>query len=702
MKPNKLGASFNIFSLSSQGNKLKNKFSIHDKISSSKVILPLHMSLAQRRRGQKRKSTKEHSHKKTNRILRLYKKNPKTKALERMKSEINRKIFAKYVNPYMNNIHHILTPFSKEKKVLYYDYYQICYIFNKMKCDLYSKYKDYKLLYDNQEYFLKFFKRYESKAYLNYLLYVTYNKDSSVKSTRVVSLKKDIDKIKSDYKEYIIKNVFEAKRLIFSRDVNKYIPNISSKIFDPTQQKLSRIAIPKYQLIIKPILVKRINYYYIKDVPIIKIPKTIPNYSNFDKNIYILIKNYLLKKKFSILIINGRKVPKKLNSRRNLSREISHDYNILNSVKTNSLDDLDNDNNSNLLYLSRYLNDYNNNALNNNKRKNNKEINDIENLLGKMSSFKNEELNVDEKFDEIINKNNNSENLNTIYENDDEVFLSTLKKPFIGNRDKKKIKIKNDNVKNRNEIIDNKNKFKSENDLVLLYNMTRYKKKETNKKNKKFKLYLDLNRDDLNCLNEDDKNNKGNKQKENIFKNYFSDRFINPKKYKEYLVTSPFLKSIVNMHIASTPNKNLENNKKEINMTSNSSEKSNINLFKATYKFLLEFNKKERREEIVNDLINKSNKIYKQIKTMTDMEKNKINFKKSGAFTFTSFKGINFLDKIDNEWDLTENYFNFYKNHTFQNSMVMKKINRANLQKEKYFKNCITSKEILKSPNIYL
>ena len=71
------------------------------------------------------------------------------------------------------------------------------------------------------------------------------------------------DKIKSDYKEYIIKNVFEAKRLIFSKDVNKYIPNISSKIYDPTQQKLSRIAIPKYQLIIKPILVKRINYYYI-------------------------------------------------------------------------------------------------------------------------------------------------------------------------------------------------------------------------------------------------------------------------------------------------------------------------------------------------------------------------------------------------------------------------------------------------------
>ena len=695
MKPNKLGASFNIFSLSSQGNKLKNKF---DKISSSKVILPLHMSLAQRRHNQKRKSTKEHSHKRTNRILRLYKKNPKTKALEKMKSEINRKIFAKYVNPYMSNIHHILTPFSKEKKILYYDYYQITYIFNKKKCDLYSKYKDYKLLYDNQEYFLKFFKKYESKAYLNYLFYVIYNKDSSVKSTRTACLKKNIDIIKMDYNEYIVKNIFEAKRLIFSRDLNKYIPNISSKIYELTQQKLSRIAIPKYQLIIKPILAKRINYYYIKDLPKNKIPKTIPNYSNFDKELYILIKSYLLKKKFSLLIINGRKVPKKLNSRRNLSKEISRDYNIINSIRTNSSDDCDSVNNSNLLYVSRYLNN-NNLALNNNKRKKNKEINDIENLLGKMSIFKNEEINIDEKFDEVVNKNNNSESLNTIYENDNEIFLSTLKKPFIGNRDKKKIK--NDNVKNRNEIVDNKIKLKSENDLVLLYNMTCYKKKEKNK-NKKFKLYLDLNRDELNYLNEDDKNNKDNKKKENVFKNYFHDRFINPKKYKEYLVTSPFLKSLANMHIPFSPKTNLENNKKEINITSNSSDKSNINSFKDTYEFLLEFNKKERREEIVNDLINKSNKIYKQIKTMTDMEKHRINFKKSGAFAFTSFKGINFLDKIENEWDVNENYFNFYKNHTFQNSMIMKKINRDNLQKEKYFKNCITSKEILKSPNVYL
>ena len=699
MKSNNLGASFNIFSLSSNVNKLKDKFSFHDKISSSKAIAPLHMSLVQRRRGQKRKITESQARKKTNRILRLHKKNPKLKALEKMKSEINRKIFSKYVNPFINNIHDLLAPFSKEKKILHYDYYQISYILNKTKCDLYSKFKDYKLLYDNQEYFLKYFNKDESKSYLEYLLYVIYNKDSSVKSKRASCLKKDINKIKGEFNQYIIKNVFEAKRLIFSRDLNKYIPNVSSKIYEKTQEKLSRIAIPKYQLIIKPILTKKINYYYIKDVPNIKIPKTIPNYSNYDKQLYLLIKSFLIKKKISMLLINGRKVPKEKNNKKNLSREISRDNNMLNSLRSNSSDELGSVSNSNLLYLSRYLTNNNNFILTNNKRNKNKDINDVENLLGKMTTFKTEENNSEEILEENSNKKN-FEGLNTIYENTNKVFLSSLKKPINGKREG--LKLKNENINRKNENIDIKNKLTSENDLVLLYNMNCFKKKEENKnKNKKFKLYLDLNKDELNYLRENDKNINEEKEK-NIFKNYFHDRFIDPIKYKEYLIKSPFLKSIVKMHTSFTSRKEMNNNKKDINIVSNSSDNRHINPFKDTYKFLLELNKKERRDEIVNDIINKSNKIYKQIKTITDMEQKRINFKKSGAFAFTSFKGISFLDKKENEWDVTEQYFNNYRYNSFKNSNIMKKINRTNLQKEEYFKNCFNSKEILKSPNIYL
>ena len=52
---NKLGVTFNIFSLSSKTNNLKEKLR-KDKISSSKTLLPIHMSLMQYKRGNKKKS----------------------------------------------------------------------------------------------------------------------------------------------------------------------------------------------------------------------------------------------------------------------------------------------------------------------------------------------------------------------------------------------------------------------------------------------------------------------------------------------------------------------------------------------------------------------------------------------------------------------------------------------------------------------
>jgi hypothetical protein len=243
-----------------------------------------------------------------------------------------------------------------------------------------------------------------------------------------------------------------------------------------------------------------------------------------------------------------------------------------------------------------------------------------------------------------------------------------LKKPFIGNRDD--LKLKNEKNKHRVGFASSKTKFKSENDLALLYNMKCFNKKDKNKKNKKFKLFLDLSKDEFNFLNKDNNKQNDNEEKgKNIFKNYFHDRFINPKKYKEYLIKSPFLKTLVNLKDSFTNQKISKSSSKERNISSNSSEKSNINSFKDTYKFLLEINKKERREELVDDLINKANKIYMQLKTMTDMEKKRINFKKSGAFAFTFNRGINF-DKRDNEWDVTENYFNLYKNNSFKKPII--------------------------------
>ena len=706
MKTNKLGLSQNFFS-TSKSRKYKKKFSISEKATSTKVVLPIYMSLKGPRRSHNKKTTKNDGRKKTNRIYKLHKIDKNRKALALIKKELEQKTLGKYANPYIKNLDYTISLFSKEKKILFYDYYQICYILDKKKCDLYSRYKDYKLIYDNQEYFLKYFSLKESKVYLTYLFYVTYSKDSFVKSTRAVNINKDIDIIKAEYKEHIIKNVFNATRLILSRDLNKYLPNLDIKIYEKAKEKLSRIAIPKYKLDLKPVIEKRINYIYIKDVPITKIPKIIPNYSKQDIKLYSLIKSFLFKKKYSILIINGKKIPKGKKDKKYISRELSKDNNILNTIRTNGSEDEETTYNPNLSYISNFYTKYNINKMNINLRnKKNKDINDIESLIYRIK-LKKEEKESENNKTENNALASNPESLQTITENDSEIFLSTLKKPFIGNREGRGL----NNVKFK-EMKRSESDNKEINGQLLLYTMEylNNNKKEI-KDNKKFRLFMDLYEDQYN-FNKNKENVMPDINKEKIVKNYFPERFINPKKYKKYLIKCPFLKTVYK--ISDSFNSQNKSDKNKIyhllknNLTENkkisgsfSSDKNNSDSFKATYKFLLGINKKEKRDDLINSLVNKSNKIYNQIKTISEAEEKRSNFKKSGAFAFTSFKGSNF-DKNENEWDVGKNYFKAYYGNTSRNAILMRKIDKENKKKDEYFKKCTTFNQIIKSSNVYL
>ena len=62
---------------------------------------------------------------------------------------------------------------------------------------------------------------------------------------------------------------------------------------------------------------------------------------------------------------------------------------------------------------------------------------------------------------------------------------------------------------------------------------------------KKFKLFLDLNEDEYNIKKGKEKEKlRLSIDKQNIVKNYFNERFIDPEKYKEYLIKSPFIKTV--------------------------------------------------------------------------------------------------------------------------------------------------------------
>ena len=125
MKQKRLGVSVNLFPLS-RSKTLKDNYHSSKKITSSQEILPLQMGLMQIKRFQRKNTESRSKRKKTNRIFKLYKRDKNLKSLGIIKKELEIKILGKYANPYMKNITHMISPFTKEKKILYYDYYRIC------------------------------------------------------------------------------------------------------------------------------------------------------------------------------------------------------------------------------------------------------------------------------------------------------------------------------------------------------------------------------------------------------------------------------------------------------------------------------------------------------------------------------------------------------------------------------------------------
>ena len=218
------------------------------------------------------------------------------------------------------------------------------------------------------------------------------------------------------------------------------------------------------------------------------------------------------------------------------------------------------------------------------------------------------------------------------------------------------------------------------------------------------------------CLNfydiEDDKNyNKSNDKNKNMLNNYFPDRFLNPKKYIEYLVNSPFLKVLQNFEKTENTKKTFHktNSIKNIGIKKTNYAKTNCSFspnakiysFKETHTFFSGMNKRENRKDLRQNIYNKACSFYQQFKTLNYAIKNRSNFKKSGAFSFSSFSGSNY-DKTENEWKDFENVEvqNSYIN-SFHSSNLMKKIKSDFNKRQWTLKNCTTFKEIAKCPNIY-
>jgi hypothetical protein len=256
-------------------------------------------------------------------------------------------------------------------------------------------------------------------------------------------------------------------------------------------------------------------------------------------------------------------------------------------------------------------------------------------------------------------------------------------------------------------------------ELNMKYPLSQYmvkRKKNLNKHN----LYLNMDDDEFDFekfkkMKDNGFIPKAKSGNKNVVNKYFPERFLNPKKYKDFLLNNPLLKTMKKIEhyfdSFSTREKNHKNpfdkidtseDKKCIRLTKELlSPKPRIYSFKETYKFLIGHNKREDLVDFKKNIIYKTLTFYRQFKTLSEANKNKSNFKKSGAFAFSSFSGSNF-DKSVNEWKEAEKEIkNSYNNDSFLSSNLMKKINSENKRRQFTLKNCTTFKECIKCPNVY-
>ena len=650
--------------------------------------------------------------------------------------EISRKLLDKYINPYMEYLYkeeNFFAGFVKNIKPTYYNFYQINYVLDKKRCSLYINFKDHKLFLDNQEFLLKYFTKRETKTYLNYLLYFIYEKDPYVKSNKSYCLKKDRKHIKDDYNDIIIKNIFGAYKTIFTKNIdkiplfyNKNDKNIDQKLFDKKYlKKQIKISIPKYYLNIKPII-SDINYLFIKDLPNSKIPNIIPNYYPNNLSIFYILKDHILKNKYSIYMINYKEcLFKKELSNKSNSNKSKDINNILDSYITNDSNSKNReilyDSDKSILNLSRFHKPKDTIKIHSAFRrlKNDIDIHDLEKLVNKI-------INTEIKKDEFESNINDIDNININYK-EKEIFLSSLKKPFIGNRTQKEIFDKN--IKKKKNISLDKIKEDKLDEIDEKIDITKsinaklkYLKMRNERLNKKHPLHLYI--DNKKKTNENMvlqfynlENNKENNYKlkfenKNFLNKYFPDRFLNSKKYREYLLNSPFLKvlqnfdpSVMTLDSKIYDNKTRNNDSKKANIFIKEnafSPNKRIYLFKDTYKFLSGMKKREDWYDFKQNFYDKTNIFYRQFKTLNFATKNRSNFKKSGAFAFSSFSGSNY-DKTENEWKETADIElqNTYLN-SFIASNLMKKIQNDYKKRLSNLKSCTTFKDIAKCPNIYV
>ena len=586
--------------------------------------------------------------------------------LENLIKKMNKNLLDKYKNPYIKNLLNKkpfnISSIKESDKPKYFYYFQPCYILEHKKCALTSRYNDCLLCYNKQEYLINYYKGSDAIIILKYLLYVHYNLDPYI------------------YNKFQKCNIYEKTQYIISK-YNEIILTNNNNLHNN----------------IKPILPKKIKYFYIEEIPKQKISRLIPNYYVQGAEILSVLENFIKNRKF-IKLSNNLDQEKLKKKEKNNQKEKE---NI--KIKKNENDENNNSENNNSINGNCFINSLlsnsssntnkvqeifskDNNKLNYNLYKRiqkDKEIFEIEQIIGNI-------VKGDEKKQKKIKEQSNLTN-RTFYSsktNNNKLFISSINHP---------IAIK----KKSKDIFKNK---------IYSYKESYFNKNNTPKNNKKsFIKYINEN-EKLNRVHE-------NKKTFTSYFGFFNDDNKEPlyeteKKSRTKIIklnTNKKLTDNIQMKLKIKPekqsnlfsNKNSKPHSKDNSISSKKSKHKYLSTditfsyhkkdhsFKSIKKFMKGIKQKQENEMFRKKLINKL-RIFKKLCESNSLYKNKhINYSNE----YNSFSGIQYL-KYE-EFDLKKSL-----NLRYSSNLLKKAKNKF----EKDFfklKNNTTLKQMIKYSDIY-
>ncbi len=584
--------------------------------------------------------------------------------------QIRKKIYAifkkPFISPYIENLKYKIKYSSSFENIsnieppTYYDYFQLCYL-TKQKVKnlkLLSKFHDYLIYYDDQEYLIKYFFSNEYFIIMNYLLFYIYDED---KLTKIKNFKKFISE-------------GEIKRFISSN--NTFFDNFKS------------------------ILKSKAKYLYMKEIPKKLIPNCTPNLFPNVKLPSINLKIYINKRKskklYNITYLFGfneknENIDNKYKERG--SKDTRNIFESINSENTASFNEIIEKENVFIKNLKKKLYD--------NQYNLDKDTKEIEAFIPKLNNLKNKSKEklclskdnsiykqIKKKYSIIRKKNDikNSYSKSTIHKNKKSLFYQNkydISDKNLVNKVLKKRILKNslnhvNSISKIDKNISQKSLFQDKNDTI---------KNSINKF------------DDCNSAIFLTRNKRGKIRMKSIIKNLIFSKSKIPSLIKSQTVSKEKAKK----YISNTSREFISNytyRKKPNNIN---------NILNNSSKIFQNKNHKNSFENRIKKIskshtynLKEFDKLYEETKSKGLLPKNKIHHIKNYKKSFDTVYGFNFLDyitqkassiQIEEEENKTKNDYLFQK--------LKKRIKQILKKDILVTRNNFSLKNLVNCPNLY-